>query len=733
MAVVVKTMDNFVKKYSIRRIMLIIMIGLTVIGFTCSAIGTFSTEYTIERVKFSNETFYHKSEAARDTFQPLGVTLVSDNNEIFDVAAYIYTPTGYPDGTKFPTIIWCHGMVATAEMQMHYAMEYASAGFKVIATHLTGHGSSGGEWDLGLMDIQIFYSAIEYAMTLDDVNPDLIGVSGHSNGAFAAIRSAIFDNSPLGTGGNIKSVATIWALSDFTSTITELTGGVDPTGNPDFSWLVPMFMGINSPYISEDDALSRSLVDYINGTNLPNWCLISGTADQMSSDTIMYDVMDVAVDNQATASELRTICESTYDEKGWGQWNNTEDSGISFEDGTARKILIKEDADHIEEAFSPLMIQSLIDWFVLSMDLDPADHQSRMERGTPIFLLWFLRIGGAAIMIGAFLMSQLVVAAYFAPILFPERRLKYVKIKNEKEISDKPEMKYGGFLPPGLHEYLIDIDNEKESQLQMFTRFSNTWKQKWKYFTGLTLMLTGGVALFFAFTPPPFMRIWIFNGYVWQFLIAAILLWIYALLTLRHYKKSRYYGPFVSLDRVGGSTSGLFLGFIFVSVVMIPALIVFNTLSFITYLPTFFPKPYDPTLWWEAILFGLIVWALYLPLEVMVKTQLFAIKRKFSTKWGYWSEILTNATLTYFMWLFAYLIGMLFMGPTLLKMLFSGSTGALLFIIINLIMFIGNGILGFVTAFFYQRTRNLFACSLYPAFMWVVIIYGKYFAMYTAI
>jgi hypothetical protein len=253
-----------------------------------------------------------------------------------------------------------------------------------------------------------------------------------------------------------------------------------------------------------------------------------------------------------------------------------------------------------------------------------------------------------------------------------------------------------------------------------------------RFFIGLMICITLGVASFFLILPPPITPIWIFNAYLWQYLFAGIATWIYALWVLYKYKKSAYYGPFVSLKRIGGSAQGFLKGFLFSLIVVFGPISIYNILTYLLKMPLLLPRPAETGIWGYVLLGALMIWVLYLPFEVLVKTQLFTTIRQFSSKTGYWMEIVVNAVFVFLIWTFGYLLGTIFMSPTLWGMIFLGKGfGTYLFLFINIMMFSINGAFTFVTALMYQRTRNLFACSFYAVFMAVIIIFGKSFGIFS--
>jgi pimeloyl-ACP methyl ester carboxylesterase len=721
--------DNTVSKFRVRRILLIFILILTIIGTIATLGGTYSAAYHLKRVNFSNETFYQKALEYGPLYQPLNVSLVPDHPQRYTVSAYEFTPTGRPAGYKFPTIIWCHGMVANAEMQLHYAQEMAHAGFKVIAIHLDGHGDSGGLWSIGLTNIQTVYAAVEYAAGLPDVDNTSICVTGHSNGGYAVARAALFDKTPLGTGGLIRAVGSMWTVSDFNRTLQELVGWGNPIGDPSYSWLIPMFVGQSAPYFTNEDTLRRSISDYVNGTNIPNWFIITGSKDQMGSDGIHYDAMAAAVEYTVTADEIRATVESQWNDDYYGEWSNLDSPTITFSNGTARKIAVLKNVDHLVEAMDPTMVQKTVEWFRLALGLSSEEYQTRMEAGVPVRVFWFARLGGWFFLLAATLLGMIYLTVVLAPILFPERFQRKIKISLEQYLAEHPEMEYDGFLPPGLDEFLTTVEEKRPRELAQ--QFALTFRKKLRFFIGLTLCIAGGVALFFLLDPPPFMRIWIFNAYIWQFLLSGALMWGYALWVLYKYKKSKYYGPNVSLKRVGGTWDGLGKGFLYAVLTVFIPVMLHNILCQILMLPKLFPRPFATGIWIDVFLGGAIIWFLYLPFEVMIKTQLFAMRRDYSTKSGYWLEIITNAIFVFFIWAVGYIVGALFMGRTLLGMIFLGTGfGGQLFITINALMFLINGLMTIYTGVIFQRSRNVFACSLFATCLWVIILFGKAFGIY---
>ncbi|GAB4312132.1 MAG: hypothetical protein Kow0069_12790 [Promethearchaeota archaeon] len=741
---------RFLANHSVTRAALVVTLIMAAAGVALAAAGTYSPDYRIERVRFTNATFYQKAEKYGDTYladaygpEFANVSLKPDDSRVFEIAAYVVTPTGYPAGHRFPVVIWSHGMTANAEFQLHYALEFAHAGFKVVAINLEGMGDSGGLWDLGITDPQVFWSAAEYVAGLPDVDNASIAVSGHSNGGLAAARAGLFDRSPLGTGGLIRSVGSIWSISDFNQTIQELVcgesvassklrPGCDPVGDPAYTWFIPLFMGARGDVVTENDLLRRSISHYANASpgNVPNWYLLSGDADQFSSAAVMYSAIAAASD--VSPATVQAEVEAQLSHSRVGYWNNSI-TPQKLADGTARKLYLEKGLDHIKEAMSPALVQELVDWFVLSMGLDPADHVTRMQNGEPVVAWWVARFAGMGLMVAAAFLGQFVVAAYLARVMFPEKRLSKRRVLEEEEADLRRRLQESGdsYLSPDVADYLVVVS--ESSTRALVARFWNNWKRKAAFWLGMVACVVAGIGLFFWLVPPPITRFWEFNAYVWQFFFGGVVLWVFALATYIYYRRSERYGPFVNLGRLGASWRGFGKGLAYALVVVVFPLSVFNLLAHVTCLPTFLPRPLSegPPLYGEVLLGAAFVWVLYLPLEVLTKTQLFGLKREFKQKHHYYIEVLANGGLVFLIWAAGYAAGSVFMSPKLLQMVWGGSFGGIIFLGIIALMFAMNGAAAFLTAFIYQRTRNLAACSLYPVILFSCLMFGKFFGIYS--
>ena len=122
--------------------------------------------------------------------------------------ATLYIPAGVTTEKPAPGIVAIHGYINTNETQDGFAIEFARRGFVVLAVDQTGHGYS---------DSPAFANgfggppALAFMRTLDIVDPNNIGLEGHSMGGWASViaaavmpdgyKSMVLEGSSTGTYG----------------------------------------------------------------------------------------------------------------------------------------------------------------------------------------------------------------------------------------------------------------------------------------------------------------------------------------------------------------------------------------------------------------------------------------------------------------------------------------------------------------------------------------------------
>lgn len=105
-----------------------------------------------------------------------------------EMSALLYIPSGATAETPAPGILAVHGYINSRETQDGFAIEFARRGYVVLALDQTGHGYSDGPAfanGFGGPD------GLRYLRSLDIVDPNNIGLEGHSMGGWTSLAAAI--------------------------------------------------------------------------------------------------------------------------------------------------------------------------------------------------------------------------------------------------------------------------------------------------------------------------------------------------------------------------------------------------------------------------------------------------------------------------------------------------------------------------------------------------------------
>jgi pimeloyl-ACP methyl ester carboxylesterase len=150
------------------------------------------------------------------------------------MSALLYVPDGVSAESPAPGVVAIHGYINSRETQDGFAIELARRGFVVLAVDQTGHGYS---------DPPAFRNgfggpdALAYLRGLDIVDPDNIGLEGHSMGGWAVLiaaasdpegyRSIVIEGSSTGSSGAPDATAD-WPrnLAVVFSKYDEFSGGM---------------------------------------------------------------------------------------------------------------------------------------------------------------------------------------------------------------------------------------------------------------------------------------------------------------------------------------------------------------------------------------------------------------------------------------------------------------------------------------------------------------------------
>ena len=103
------------------------------------------------------------------------------------LSAMLYVPPNATPETPAPAVLAVHGYINSRETQSGFAIELARRGYVVLALDQIGHGFSGGR-----ATTQGYGgpAGLAYLLALPFVDPDNIGLEGHSMGGWAVLQAA---------------------------------------------------------------------------------------------------------------------------------------------------------------------------------------------------------------------------------------------------------------------------------------------------------------------------------------------------------------------------------------------------------------------------------------------------------------------------------------------------------------------------------------------------------------
>lgn len=110
------------------------------------------------------------------------VDILFEGNDSAQICFSVYKPANATAETPAPCVVCAHGWNNSKEMQYSNFTELARRGFVVIALDLAGHGRSDVAVDGYTKGTEGLLAVVEYAMSLDFVDINKVGLTGHSAG-----------------------------------------------------------------------------------------------------------------------------------------------------------------------------------------------------------------------------------------------------------------------------------------------------------------------------------------------------------------------------------------------------------------------------------------------------------------------------------------------------------------------------------------------------------------------
>lgn len=248
-----------------------------------------------------------------------------------------------PASNPAPAVIFLHGMTVQKETYVSQCVELAGHGLVVLAIDLRGHGETGGSYSFGETEMRDAWAAADYLAGLEQVDPEKIGVAGHSLGGITATRAGIFQED-----GKIEAVAAIYCWPGQKEAVELVFGSLDG-----FIGRLWPFLAISRVYDINDQAAQRArdVAGSVSTSSPPDFLLVIGDGDQLGSVEQARQIMKNATGRGHVAAN------TTYG---------------SFADGTARRLEVTGD-DHATEATSTAVLDAVASWMFESFGLRPPD------------------------------------------------------------------------------------------------------------------------------------------------------------------------------------------------------------------------------------------------------------------------------------------------------------------------------------------------------------------------
>ncbi|MFX1452550.1 MAG: alpha/beta fold hydrolase [Promethearchaeota archaeon] len=693
---------DIIKMVFNRRIWFLVCVLLCIFGTLMAANGTFN-EVRQERISFKTNPRY--AYELNTFFATQTINFIQD----YTVSGYLYTPPIYYNllhsdrDYKLPAIIFMHGMAASPEIQYNIPKALAMAGFKVLSIAHPGHDDSGGLWDMGIQTLAGVYSAVDYLKYMCwDVDSSKIGVSGHSMGGITTTRAGIFDNwtnpvtgNKIGTGGNITACGAIYSWDDMLNTIlysvSSFSDDVSPLliylpeeikyttifSEPSINWLFRTWgwLGNNQPITVPYQMKARGVSNFINSTNIRNYCLITGWDDQLTNPLFQANIMENATrdtnnDPQEDAMAILRFCAGNLV---WNYGNKTN--------GTARRLVMIPGTDHIREAFGEEVAFNLISWFHEAMNVT-------WDGGDPLYLLaptYFSDmaqrvVGWIWLLIGAIGLIP-VVTSYLSSWL------KQKGVKNSEIASTYDK-------------------NQLIRRIIMYAAI----------FIGFGVL---GISLFrFVFPATSFTRFWLWD-LMNLFTLFSALFQLPAIIAIILFEWKKHG---LHLQDLGLSLKSAIRGLAIGILAFLPTIAIYNPLAYSVNIPLMLPRPFEAEIYAD---FFILMGVLFLQAIVHELTFRGLIQTKMDRggrKLKQWKTLLFGALISGIIIGLNFGIGM--------SIAFSTLINPIMFFLVFGILFLAFTAISILNGYLYQRTKSLITPIIISMLLLSFFEAGKLFLIY---
>ncbi|MHA1651062.1 MAG: alpha/beta fold hydrolase [Candidatus Helarchaeota archaeon] len=682
---------GIIKSLVNRKTLIIVFIGLFVTGVVLTIIGTVTPDENIPiRIEF--QTYSQYTNELNSFFNRTDVTPLEDaQNKLIEdyvVRGYIILPKTPKPSEGYPVVIWMHGFSASAELQINYPRLFAKSGFIAVAISQPGHGCSGGYWDMGIQALLGVYSTVEWLVN-DSIYKDLIdknriGVAGHSMGGIVTTRAGIFDNwtNPktglkVGTGGAIRSYCAIYCWDDLysmaESLMYETLGIRDIWNHPTILKILGQWRWLSNhdPSILQEEVRLRSVSNFITAENIPNYCLITGSEDELTTIEAQCHIMANATIN---ATGIPEVSWTTIYTQVTTTSNHTWEYG-DMAKGNARRLIIVPGIGHLQEAFDYRVMSNVVYWFNESMNCTNINTDIPTNLNVPFLTKmvgWFLALVS---MLGCILPT-----------------VSYLSTSKLRTTSPIPT------IAPNLH---------KNQRLRMV------------YLLIPIVSISCGALV----TLPSMTHFWIFDLIIPVFLIMGLILLPFVLYLT--YKEKRHYG--YKLEDFGLSKSLIDnLKAIAIPVCALAGCIaVFDLVCWFLQVPFLLPRPLDlPIILDFILLFGILLlqnFCFELLFRGLYQTK---IEKYGARKYERWKTVFKSGMFSGISIGIGFAINILIIFGSLFinsPLIIVGLFGGLIFMYF---------MIGVVAAYIYQRTRNILSSTFFLALLMALFISGKLLLTY---
>jgi len=174
------------KSLAVALIAALLMCLISVIGTAAmesTVISSKRTEYHITLKDLASEIRANNAATGKD----IAIHFTESSSGEFHFRLFV--PKTATAANPAPAIVCCHGGTNMLELQNTMYVELARRGYVVISMDMAGHGETDNSINTDTASSQGMLAAVEFLMSMPEVDENNIGVTGHSFGNSAAVNA----------------------------------------------------------------------------------------------------------------------------------------------------------------------------------------------------------------------------------------------------------------------------------------------------------------------------------------------------------------------------------------------------------------------------------------------------------------------------------------------------------------------------------------------------------------